>query len=166
MLRELEKGDGCDLPFSPGGVAYRPGSDPDSDRSVQDGGEQGDDGSGDRYGLLGVYEFCAAEYGWTAHFIEHNVTDEQFYLYVEKAAKRRKAQAFAELDRLVSGTSWGVAIAFDQKGRSARKWQQIRNRQQRESGHAKGLSGEALHQAVMAIAATDSSLVKIEQRGA
>lgn len=70
--------------------------------------------------------------------------------------------AFAQFDRLVSGTSWGVGIAFDHKGRAGRKWQSIRNRQMHGTGASQALSGAALEQAVMAIAATDSSLVKIQ----
>lgn len=83
--------------------------------------------------------------------------------FIDKAAERRARLAFAELDRIVSGTSWGVAIASDHKGRNARKWQSIRNKGLRTS-RAKGLTGAALHAAVMALAAADSSLVKIEAR--
>lgn len=68
---------------------------------------------------------------------------------------------FAELDRIVEGTKWGVAIAFDSKGRNARKWQSIRRKQLQHRG-SRGLTGAALETAVMALAAADSSLVKIE----
>lgn len=82
--------------------------------------------------------------------------------YAEAAAKRKTEQAFADIDRLVYGTNWGVAIAFDAKGRTGRKWQSIRNKHRRASGKERGLSGAALETAVMALAAADSSLVKIE----
>lgn len=63
----------------------------------------------------------------------------------------------------MAGTSWGLAIAYDTKGRNARKWDHIRNKALPGS-RSKGLSGAALETAVMALAATDSSLVKIEAR--
>lgn len=162
MLRRLEKGHGSDQPFSPGGAAYLPRSDSGAAGGVQNGGEQGNSRSGDRYGLVEVYEWFAAEYGWSPRFIDDNLTDEQFALYTEKAAKRRQAQAFLELDRIVSGTSWGVGIAFDQKGRAARKWDRIRNKQLGAAGRSPGMTGAALEQAVMAIASADPSLVKIQ----
>jgi hypothetical protein len=59
-----------------------------------------------------------------------------------------------------------VSIAFDHKGRSARKWQGIRNKVMRDTGQSKGLSGAALEAAVMGIALADPSLVKIEPRQA
>ena len=62
----------------------------------------------------------------------------------------------------MTGTSWGVGIAFDSKKRAARKWQSIRSKAERRTVKVKGLSGAALEAAVMAIAAADSSLVKIE----
>jgi hypothetical protein len=86
--------------------------------------------------------------------------------YFEAAAKRKSQQAFADLDRIVEGTKWGVAQVFDQKGRNARKWQSFRNKQRRAIGQERGLSGRALEAAVMAIAAADPSLVKIEAAGA
>lgn len=113
-----------------------------------------------------VYEWFAAEYGWTAAYLEANVTDEQFALYAEKAEKRRKAQAFAELDRIVSGASWGFGIALDPKKRVVRRWESIRRKALRSTSREKGLTGAALENAVMAIAMADPSLVKIEQRGA
>jgi hypothetical protein len=65
----------------------------------------------------------------------------------------------------VSGTSWGVGIAFDSKGRNARKWQSVRRKIQ-PAQSSRGLTGAALEAAVMAMAASDSSLVKIEAAGA
>lgn len=62
----------------------------------------------------------------------------------------------------MSGTSWGVSIAFDSKRKASRRWETIRNKHIRASGGSKGLTGSALEAAVMAIAAADSSLVKIE----
>jgi len=62
----------------------------------------------------------------------------------------------------VSGTSWGVSIAFDAKKRTAHKWQSIRSKALRQTGSEKGLSGAALESAVMAIAAADSSLVSFQ----
>ena len=163
----MEKGHGRDRHFSPGGAAYRSRSDPRTAGQLPAGGTAGDSGRLDRYELVETYEFCAAEYGWGPEYIEWHVTDEQLALYAEKAAKRNKAQAFAELDRLVAGMSWGVGIAFDKKGRNAAKWRSIRNRIGRESGQSRGgLTGAALEHAVMALAAADPSLVKIEQRGA
>ena len=159
MLRRLEKGDGRDQPFSPGGAAYRPGADAGTDRRLSERGDEGNGGGG--YQLVEVYEFFAAEYGWTARFIEANLTDEQFALYAEKAARRKGRQAFAELDRIVTGTSWGMAIAHDSKGRNARKWDRIRAKGLGDK-RPQGLSGAALEQAVMAIASADPSLVKIQ----
>ena len=157
MLRSHEKGHGRGLPFRPGSAAHRARVGADADELP----EQGGGGGGDRYGLVESYEWFSAEYGWSPDYIEAHLTDEQFALYAEKLAKRRQRQAFAELDRIVSGTSWGVSIAFDQKGRNARKWQGIRNRSM-PSQQSRGLSGAALEQAVMALAATDPSLVKVQ----
>ncbi len=158
VLRSHEKGHGSGLPFRPGSAAYRARTGADADAESQ----QGSGGGDDSYGLVEVYEWFAAEYGWSPGFIEANLTDEQFALYAEKQAERRQAQAFAELDRIVSGTSWGVSIAFDSKGRAGRKWQGIRSKGLRKSGQSQGLSGAALEQAVMAIAGADPSLVKIQ----
>lgn len=72
----------------------------------------------------------------------------------------------------MEGTKWGVAIALERgkngqpSHRNARRWQSHRNHVLRQSGTAKGLSGASLHQAVMAIAMADPTLVKIEQAGA
>lgn len=67
----------------------------------------------------------------------------------------------------MTGTQWGVAIAFDGKGRkNAHKWQSIRRKQQRHIKREKGLTGAALDSAVMALAAADPSLVAFEQKGA
>lgn len=162
----MESGGSRVVPFSPGGAAYLARSDSDTDRRLPQGSQQGHGGGADRYELVAVYEWFAHEYGWSPDYIDHHLTDEQFALYATKAGKRRQAQAFADLDRLVIGTSWGVSIAFDHKGRTGRKWQGIRNKQQRDTGQSRGLTGAALEAAVMAIAAADSSLVKIEQRGA
>lgn len=57
-----------------------------------------------------------------------------------------------------------MAIAFDRKGRSARKWNTIRNKFMQTSGQSKGLTGAALEAAIMALAVDDPSLVKIETR--
>lgn len=158
VLRSHEKGHGRGLPFRPGSAAYRSRARANADAELQSGDRNG----GSQDGFFEVYEWFAAEYGWTARFIESNVTDEQFALYAEAAAKRRKAQSFAELDRIVTGTSWGVGLAFDSKGRTARKWQSIRGKANRQAGHSESLSGAALERAVMALAAVDSSLVKIQ----
>ena len=126
----------------------------------------GDGSGGDRYELVEIYEAFSAEYGFAPRDIEARFTDEQFAVYAEKFAKRRKAQAFAELDRIVIGNNWAHAIAndFDRKGhyqgRTARKWESVRTRATGEK--PKSLSGAALEQTVMALAATDPSLVKIQ----
>ena len=54
-----------------------------------------------------------------------------------------------------------MAIAHDSKGRNARKWDRIRAKSTGDK-RPQGLSGAALEQAVMAIAAADPSLVKIQ----
>ena len=61
--------------------------------------------------------------------------------------------------------SWGTALAHDQKGRALRKWRSI-TRKASGRKEAAGLTGAQLEQAVMALAVTDPSLVKIEQAGA
>lgn len=57
-----------------------------------------------------------------------------------------------------------MALAHDRKGRVKRKWESMRRRFGETP--SKGLTGEALERAVMAIAAADPSLVKIEHAGA
>ena len=64
----------------------------------------------------------------------------------------------AELDRQVTAVSWGVSIAFDSKGKAARKWQRIRAK---TDGKQVGLTGAALEAAVMGLAAFDPSLVRV-----
>lgn len=66
----------------------------------------------------------------------------------------------ADLDRMVTAVSWGVAIAHDPKGRTVQKWNRIRARSGRASS---ALSGADLENAVFALAAADPSLVKIQQ---
>lgn len=83
--------------------------------------------------------------------------------YSEAAAKRKSNEAFAALERTVAATNWGVAIAFDDKRhRNLHKWQSFRNKHRRQTGKERGLSGAQLEAAVMAMAASDPSLVKIE----
>ena len=161
----MEKGHGRDQPFSRGGAEYRAGPHAGADRGVPKRGEQGDGGGGDRYELIEVYESFAAEYGLGSPAdIEARFTDEQFALYAQKAAKRKRQAAFAELDRIVTGTSWGVSIAFDRKKRTAHKWESVRRKAMRDTGPtSKGLTGAALEAAVMAIASADPSLVKIQE---
>ena len=157
MLRSHEKGHGSGLPFRPGSAAYRPGTGADADAEREQGSGSGDD----RYGLLEIYEYFSAEYGWTPAFIEANLTNEQFALYAEKAGKRRSTQAFVELDRIVTGTNIAVAVWFDHTGKNLRRWQQLR-RKLMPSSESKGLSGAALEQAVAGIAVADPSLVRVQ----
>lgn len=83
---------------------------------------------------------------------------------MEKAAARRRRELWAEQERLVAGVNWGFVLSQDHKGRARRKWESIRRRM--SGSQTKGLSGAALDRAVMAIAASDPSLVAIQQRGA
>jgi hypothetical protein len=53
---------------------------------------------------------------------------------------------------------------MDPKRRTARKWEAERRKAHRSTGREKGLTGKALDNAVMALAAADPSLVKFEQR--
>lgn len=48
----------------------------------------------------------------------------------------------------------------------SRKWDAIRNKQRRKFARQEGLTGKALDNAVLALAAADPSLVKFEQKGA
>ena len=162
MLRSPEKGHGRGLPFRPGSAAYRAGVRADADAERDAGSGDSDRG----YHLVEVYEAFGAEYGWSPGFIEGHLTDEQLALYVTRLGQRRAEAALADLDRIVTGTSWGVAIAFDAKGRNARKWRSIRQKGIRHVRRERGLSGRALEQAVMALAVTDPSLVKVEAAGA
>ena len=161
MLRRLEKGHGSDQPFSPGGAAYRARPDAGADRRLPNSRDEGDGGSGDRYELVALYEAFSAEYHLAPGDIEAHFTDEQFAVYAQKFAERKRQAAFAELDRIVSGTSWGMALAYDQKGKARRKWESIRRRMTGPP-QSKGLTGASLEAAVMAIASADSSLVKIQ----
>lgn len=161
----MEKGHGSDRPFSPGGAAYRPRSDPRPAGVVQDGREPGDGGSDGDYGVTQLYEWFCAEYGVTSPAdLEARYTDEQFALYAQKGAERRRREAWAEQERIVYGVNWGMALAHDQKGRNARKWDSIRRKATRDP-RSQGLTGAALEAAVMAIAGADPSLVRIEAAG-
>lgn len=79
---------------------------------------------------------------------------------LEIGQKRVGERFTADLDRMVTAVSWGVAIAFDSKGRTAQKWNRLRSREGRGRS---SLSGAELESAVMALAAVDPSLVKIQQ---
>lgn len=157
----MEKGDGRDRPFSPGGAAYRPRPSADPAGGVPNGGEPGDGGSDDDYGVTELYEWFSAEYGWSPRFIDTTLTDEQFALYAQKGAERRKREAWAEQERIVYGVNWGMALSHDEKGRNARKWDRLRAKATGDK-RPQGLSGAALEQAVFAIASIDPSLVKIQ----
>lgn len=157
----MEKGHGRDQPFSPGGAAYRAGPDAGADRSLPKGREQGDGGGADRYELVGLYETFSAEYHLSPPDIEARFTDEQFAVYAQKYAERKRQAAFAELDRIVTGTTWGMALAHDTKHRVARKWESVRRKALGDNKPV-GLTGADLERTVMALAAADPSLVKIQ----
>lgn len=70
---------------------------------------------------------------------------------MERSARNRD-EAFVELDRVVVGTSWGVAIATEPKQRNRNKWAAIRSREQRASGVQPKASGEALERSITALA--------------
>jgi hypothetical protein len=55
-----------------------------------------------------------------------------------------------------------VSIAFDATHKTGRQWQSLRRKALHTTRQPKGLSGAALEAAVMAIAAADSSLVKVQ----
>lgn len=78
-------------------------------------------GSGNRdLGLIGVYEKAATAYGWTADFIETQLTDELFYRYIEKLADREIEQARVEEDRLTVAVATAMAIRSDEG--AMRRW--------------------------------------------
>lgn len=81
---------------------------------------------------------------------------------VKRASKRREAEAFAALDSVVVGTSWGMAIASEPRGthRNARKWERIR-RKHTKTEHSHALSGAALDRAVMALAVSNPDIVAV-----
>lgn len=55
-----------------------------------------------------------------------------------------------------------MSIAFDSKRRVSRKWDAIRKKHLRRDSRQSGLTGKALDNAVLALAAADPSLVKFE----
>lgn len=73
---------------------------------------------------------------------------------MDAAAKRQRAAGFVELDRIVTGTSWGVAIAFDAKRRTGEKWARIQRREQRRTGTMPPASAAGLERQVAALAAS------------
>ena len=161
MLRSLQKGHGSGLPFSRGGVAYRAPTDPGRDRRGTSGSGARSGSGHDEYGYTQGFERFAADYGWSPDYIVNHLTDEQFYLYLEKGSLRRNQEAWAEQERIVYGVNWGTALAHDQKGRARRKWQSLARKMSGRKESA-GLSGAALEQAVMSLALADPSLVKIQ----
>lgn len=78
--------------------------------------------------------------------------------YIDLGVTRQAERFSAVLDRTVVAVSWGVAIAFDHKGKAAAKWHRLRARQ---SGKQVGLTGADLERAVLGIAAAQPGLVKI-----
>lgn len=161
MLRSLQKGHGRGFPFSRGGAAYRAPTDPGSDRRRAPRGGAWSGARDDEYGYTEGFERFAADYGWSPDYIVTHLTDEQFYLYLEKGSRRRYQEAWAEQERIVYGVNWGTALAHDQKGRARRKWQSLARSMSGRKESA-GLSGAALEQAVMSLAMVDPSLVKIQ----
>lgn len=162
MLPGAEAGSSGRLPKRIGPLSPGTGAEAATGRGGEGGGGQG--GGDDELGA--AYEFFASEYGWSADYLEGHVTDEQFGFYLDAAATRKEQAAFIELDRIVVGTQWGVAIALDSsKGRkNFHRWDSVRRKAVRGAQREKGLTGAALEAAIMAMKAADSSLVKIEAR--
>ena len=79
---------------------------------------------------------------------------------MDKAAARRKVDAWAAQERVVYGTNCVFALFPDKHGRAASKWEHLRRKAGANTTPA--LTGAALEQAVMGIAMVDPSLVKIQ----
>lgn len=84
----------------------------------QQGSSRRDGGDSD---IITVYEFCAAEYGWTPDHIESRITDSQILAYLDKAIDRRDKQAVAEVDRMTLAVNSGTVITYDRD--ALRRWQ-------------------------------------------
>ena len=89
----------------------------------------------------------AAEYHWSPRYVEGQLTDELFILYLDAAVDRLGDRAKARFETLVEAVRAGTIFGHDD--RQYRKWTGFRRAAATESH---GLRGAALEQAVMALA--------------
>lgn len=107
--------------------------------------EQRDDA--DEWALSGVYDFIAREFGWGRDYVDGVLSDEQLVAYLDAASERLEERHRAEFDGWVEAVRVGTIFAHDNKQYGKWRSRPHPGRQQR------GLTGAALEQAVMRIAA-------------
>jgi hypothetical protein len=109
----------------------------------------------DEWALSGVYEFFAREYGWGRDYVDTVLTDAQIVAYLDAAEERIETQHRSEFEGWVEAVRIGYIFARD--GKQHARWRSST----RTRGRQRGLTGAALEQAVMRIAAMFPSNVQI-----
>ncbi len=112
-------------------------------------GSRGDGDAGGSSGerLVAVYEFAAAEYGWTPKEVEEELSDEQLIALLDAATDRRSERATADFESSVEAARVGYIFARDQKQYA--KW---RRSTERRNPRKVGLTGTELETAIRGIA--------------
>jgi hypothetical protein len=101
----------------------------------QGSGSSDDSGGGD---IIAVYEFCAAEYGWTPEHIETQVTESQLVAYIDRSVERRNKLGELQVDRMVVAVNQGTATYYDRD--ALRRWQSRHRRVQSRSEFTQNLN--------------------------
>jgi hypothetical protein len=65
------------------------------------------------------------------------------------------------VDRVVVGTTWGVAIAHDPKRRNAAKWERVRRRELRTATPNRAASAANLERQISALAVANPEYVVV-----
>lgn len=103
--------------------------------------------------LHAVYEFCAAEYGWTARKVEQDITDEQLYEYFISADARIERKNRNEYEAAIEANRIGYIIARDAD--AFRRYQRMTT----QHGKGQGLTGADLERAIDKLAMDQPHLV-------
>jgi hypothetical protein len=125
---------------------------PFSRRRSRDGERERDD-----FDLARAVEFLADAYGWTLHYIDGELTDEQFVLYLDAADERIKARDRRDMHAWVEAARMGTFFGSGTKeaNRAYTRWKA----RMRNADGGRGLTGAALEQAIRALAGSHPEYV-------
>lgn len=94
-------------------------------------------------------EFLASAYGWGPDYLAEHLTDEQLLLYLDAAQDRIDERHRSEFEGAVEAARLGAIFAEGKAGQ--RQYDRWKARLRNARG-ARGLTGQALEQVVMALA--------------
>ncbi len=97
--------------------------------------------------IFAAYGLLAAEYQWSTRYIRANLTDELLVLYLDDAIDRRSDRIKSDFESTVEAVRVGYITARDKA--AFQKW----SRRRAQPTKGSGLTGAALEQAVMQVAA-------------